>query len=52
MSKKRRTAGCTFAVYPQAQREAVYCGGHGERVRRERTDNTERPLCIGSIRTD
>ena len=50
--QKRRTAGCTFAVYPQAKRAAVYRGNHGERVRRERTDNTERPLCIGSIRTD
>lgn len=50
--QERRTAGRTFAVYPQAERAAVYRGGHGERVRRERTDNTERPLCIGSIRTD
>ena len=50
--QKRRTAGCAFAVYPQAERAAVYRGGHGKRVRRERADNTERPLRFGSIRTD
>ena len=50
--QKRRTTGSTFAVYPQAERAAVYRGGYGERVRRERTDDTGRPLRIGSIRTD
>ena len=50
--QKRRTAGCAFAVYPQAERAAVYRGGHGKRVRRERTDDTGRPLRFGSIRTD
>ena len=50
--QKRRTAGCTFAVYPQTERAAVFRGCHGERVRRERADDTERPFCFGSIRTD
>ena len=36
----------------QAERTAVYRGGHGKRVRRKRTDDTGRPCFVGSVRAN
>ena len=52
MSKRDERQGWTFAVYTQAERAAVYRGGHGKRVRRKRTDDTGRPFFVGSVRAN
>lgn len=52
MKKTGTTAQTTVTVYPQAERTAVYRGGHGKRVRRKRTDDTGRPCLVGSIRAN
>ena len=52
MSKRDERQGWTFAVYTQAERAAVYRGGHGKRVRRKRTDDTVRFILLGNLRAD
>ena len=50
--QKRSTQRIAFAIYSQAKWAAVYLSCNGKRVKRERADDTGRPFCIGSIRTD